>query len=346
MPGEPIWMGYLPLERCYNFDPTPADFTAKQAAHVLGVEGNMWTEHASQERIDWQLYPRLCAVAEVGWTPEGRRDFDDFKGRLNTHYVRLDALGVEYFIAPPTCAADSVLDPNGAQVGEIDSPCNRRFEFTTGAATATLAASMKHGQLRYTLDGSEPAPSSPAYVEPIRVTESTIIKARTFVPTERGSRTAEFRFRKLAPIAAVDVPDPKPGLSYAYYEGQWRSLPDFEQLTPLATGVAAVADTSVRQRDTQHALLFTGYLKVLADGMYTIHVTSDDGSRLWIHDELLIEHDGLHAASDESGRIMLKAGLHPIRIEYFQAGGHSTLTVSYESHTINKQELPPSALLH
>ncbi|MBN2447815.1 MAG: family 20 glycosylhydrolase, partial [Phycisphaerae bacterium] len=346
LPGEPIWMGYLPLERCYSFDPTPPEFTPEQAAHVLGVEGNIWTEHAAQERIDWQVFPRLCAIAEIGWTPESHRDFAQFKQRLETHYGRLDALGVDYFIAPPTCHAESVFDPNGVQVGELDSPCNRRFEFNTDAASAALAVNTQHGQVRYTLDGSEPAPTSPVYADPIRITGSTVIKARTFLPTDRGSMTAEFRFRKLAPIAAADVPNAQPGLGYSYYEGQWKVLPDFSKLTPLATGVAKIADTTVRQRDTQHALLFTGYVKVPADGLYTFHVTSDDGCRMWVHDELVVEHDGLHRATEESGRITLKAGLHPVKIEYFQAGGHTKLSIAYEGPGVDKHEIPTEAWWH
>ena len=99
--GEPTWMGYIPLERCYEFEPTPTELTPEQAKHVLGLEGNMWTEHAPQERVDWQVFPRLCALAEVAWSPKDRRNWEDFQARLQKHYHRLDALGVTYFIPPP-----------------------------------------------------------------------------------------------------------------------------------------------------------------------------------------------------------------------------------------------------
>jgi len=95
--GEPTRMGYLPLERCYEFEPTPAGLTPKQARHILGLEGNMWTEHAPQQRVDWQVFPRLCALAEVGWSPKKLRNWEDFSERMKTHYRQLDALGVTYF---------------------------------------------------------------------------------------------------------------------------------------------------------------------------------------------------------------------------------------------------------
>jgi hexosaminidase len=96
-PGEPTWMGFIDLKTAYSFEPTPPQLDPEQARHVLGAEGNMWTEHAPQERVDHQVFPRLCALAEVTWSPAQRRDWKGFQERMKTHYRRLDALGVHYF---------------------------------------------------------------------------------------------------------------------------------------------------------------------------------------------------------------------------------------------------------
>jgi hexosaminidase len=95
-PSAPEWMGLIALEQIYSFEPTPPELTAEQARHVLGGEGNVWTEYAPQERVDYQAFPRLCALAEVLWSPKGQRDWDDFQERMTVHYRRLDALGVQY----------------------------------------------------------------------------------------------------------------------------------------------------------------------------------------------------------------------------------------------------------
>ena len=105
VPGEPTNMGFLPLERVYEFEPTPAELSPEQARHVLGLEGNMWTEHAPQSRVDWQVFPRLCAIAEVGWSPKEARQWDDFAARMKTHCRRLDALGIKYFVPSPPAAS-------------------------------------------------------------------------------------------------------------------------------------------------------------------------------------------------------------------------------------------------
>ena len=94
---EPIPVGIvLTVADVYGFEPIPAELTKDEARHVLGGQANIWTEHMDSPRlVDFFAFPRLCALAEVLWSTEGR-DYDDFAGRLDEHLARLDALGVEY----------------------------------------------------------------------------------------------------------------------------------------------------------------------------------------------------------------------------------------------------------
>jgi hexosaminidase len=92
----PDWMGVLPTEKVYSFEPLPENLTPEQQRHILGGEGNVWTEFAPQEEIDSRAYPRLTALAEVLWSPKEARNWKDFSNRLKTHYKRLDTLGVDY----------------------------------------------------------------------------------------------------------------------------------------------------------------------------------------------------------------------------------------------------------
>ena len=96
-PDEPIPVSIpLTLEDTYGFEPVPDALTEEQAAHVLGGQANVWTEHIDSPRmVDFYVFPRLCAIAEALWT-DGKRDFAEFRGRLDEHLTRLDALGVEY----------------------------------------------------------------------------------------------------------------------------------------------------------------------------------------------------------------------------------------------------------
>ncbi len=88
----------LALEKAYAFEPTPPELSAEAAQHILGVEPCLWG--FGQHRHDELVFPRLCAFAEVGWSPKEHRDWADFQARLKPHGRRLDELGIDYHRDP------------------------------------------------------------------------------------------------------------------------------------------------------------------------------------------------------------------------------------------------------
>ncbi|OIH95259.1 hypothetical protein BIU90_03615 [Curtobacterium sp. MCBA15_001] len=100
LPNEPIPVSIvLGVDDVFRFDPVPEDLTDAERAHVIGGQGNMWTEHVDDVRkLDYQLFPRVAALSEALWSADvaGPRDLDDFRGRLVEHLARLQAMGVEY----------------------------------------------------------------------------------------------------------------------------------------------------------------------------------------------------------------------------------------------------------
>ncbi|WP_329591910.1 beta-N-acetylhexosaminidase [Streptomyces sp. NBC_01005] len=100
-PDEPMPIGFVrTLEDVYRFEPVPAGLSEEAARHILGTQANVWTEvMQNRARVDYQVFPRLAAFAEVAWSPlpaSAERDFAAFERRMTTHYARLDALGVDY----------------------------------------------------------------------------------------------------------------------------------------------------------------------------------------------------------------------------------------------------------
>jgi hexosaminidase len=312
------------LERAYSFEPTPEDLTPEQATHILGVEGNMWTEGTPQDRIEHQVYPRLCALAEVGWSPKQLRDWGDFARRMQVHYRRLDALGVTYYVTPPRCLMQDTIFADSVEVA-FDNPAGC-------------------GVVRYTLDGTDPTPDSPAYTEPLRLTDTTTVKARLFLDSGNASDVVAFTFTSRRPLEPVVAPSAQPGLRYEYYEGEWDRLPDFDALRAAATGIAKSFDISQRKRDDRFAFRFTGYIDVPADGIYTFRLTSDDGSKLWIGDLLVVDNDGLHSMVERRGQVLLKAGRHPITVAMFEATEVEGLSVAYEGPGVSRQPIPAAVL--
>jgi hexosaminidase len=97
-PGEPLAIGgFVPLEAVYGFDPVPEGFSAAEAKHILGTQGQLWTEYIADQRyLEYMAFPRLTALAEVAWTPAQRKDYKGFLDRLRVHEQRLDNIGVNY----------------------------------------------------------------------------------------------------------------------------------------------------------------------------------------------------------------------------------------------------------
>lgn len=152
--------------------------------------------------------------------------------------------------------------------------------------------------------------------------------------------------RTLTPVEPVSAAGGTPGIAYAYYEGQWEKLPDFDSLKPVKEGVVDTISLSPKGRDHTFALRFRGLVEAPANGVYRFMVKSNDGSKLLIGDQVVVDNDGLHAMQEASGVVALKKGLHPITILYFDAGGEQGLAVAYDGPGIKKQAIPAKALFH
>jgi hexosaminidase len=99
---QPIAIGgFTDLAESYSYEPTPAELSADEAKHILGVQGNVWTEYMKTPAyVQYMVWPRATALAEVGWTSKEGKNFEDFSKRMEIHKKRLDFLGVNYFGAP------------------------------------------------------------------------------------------------------------------------------------------------------------------------------------------------------------------------------------------------------
>ncbi|MGN0032318.1 MAG: beta-N-acetylhexosaminidase [Candidatus Limimorpha sp.] len=151
------WAGITSLEKTYSFDPIGSfNLDDEQMRLVLGPQGGCWTECMQvKDFADYQIFPKLLALSEIGWTDYDKRDWADFEKRLfNSHYDRLYAMDLKFRIAPP-------------EVSYQDG---------------TLVASKENGALdiRYTDDGSVPNLESPLYNEPVKTDSPENYRFATF----------------------------------------------------------------------------------------------------------------------------------------------------------------------
>jgi hypothetical protein len=237
---------------------------------------------------------------------------------------------LEYCLEPDVVPTDGI--PDGVFVGETE---------------IVLTCAVKDTRIRYTLDGTEPTPESALYEGPIRIRENCTLHARAF-RTKGGEtvpigRTAVIKRTQTQFLEAVAVKNAENGLDYTYFEGDWSALPDFSNLQPVRTGTCGRFVMQPHREDS-FAFRFAGFIRVETDGIYSFHTISDDGSRLWVGDRLVVDNDGLHAPEQKAGQIALKAGFHPITVAMFEKDGGEELDVLFSGPGMSPRRIPEEAL--
>lgn len=145
---------------------------------------------------------------------------------------------------------------------------------------------------------------------------------------------------------SIELKKPKSGVMCQYYEGRWSFIPVFDSLKAKRTETAEQFVIPQNNSGDNFAVQYSGYIKILKDGSYTFFANSDDGATVTVDGELVVDNDGQHAPQEESGTIVLKAGLHPITVGFFQASGGKVLDVSIEGPGMKKQIISKEMLFH
>ena len=161
---EKLCMGhFVPLKEVYDYNPVPEVLKPEERQYIKGVEARVWTEYMENpQRVEYMAYPRALAVAESGWSNPSGKNWENFVERLQDHFGRLDARGVNYsknlynvFI---TITKDDIY-----------------------SKVATIRTDMPGVDIYYTLDGSEPSNASNLYTKPFVINKSEVVKARAFL---------------------------------------------------------------------------------------------------------------------------------------------------------------------
>ncbi|MCO5239689.1 MAG: PA14 domain-containing protein [Chitinophagaceae bacterium] len=160
--------------------------------------------------------------------------------------------------------------------------------------------------------------------------------------------TYYYKVRAINQYGESDFDKAGPGVDYAYYEKTGMEVvPDFNTMTPLKTGRVNTFGLGMQMRQDNFALKFEGYINIITEGDYIFYLNSDDGSRLYIDDNLVVNYDGLHGAAGDVAALVpihLSAGPHSIRVTFFEATGNEVLIVKYEGPGVTKKEIPANVL--
>lgn len=159
---EPLAIGgYVSVERVYSYEPIDPSLTADEAAHVIGVQANLWTEYVPTfSQLEYMELPRLAALSEVQWTMPDKKNYDNFLQRLPRLISIYDQEGYNYAKHVFNVKAEYITD------------------YVNNSIKVVLSA-IGNSPIYYTLDGSEPTEKSQLYSDTLSLKESCVLKAMT-----------------------------------------------------------------------------------------------------------------------------------------------------------------------
>lgn len=212
----------------------------------------------------------------------------------------------------------------------------------TNSVVVTLSDATPGTTIYYTLDTTIPTTNSFLYTAPFVLNDSTVVKVRAFKPGAAASAVASATFLNSSAVGSGT------GLQGEYFSNQLMTLNDPPTLVRTDATVdfnwgAGSPDASISANS--FTVRWTGAVQPQFDDTYTFYTTTDDGVRLWVNDQLLIDHWVNQSSVEWSGTIALAAQQrYNIRMEYFENGGDAVARLAWSSPTITKSSIPPTQL--
>lgn len=174
---QPLAFGAcVPIGQTYSYDPAPDSLGTDICKYILGVQGNVWAEYLpTYEHAEYMIYPRIIALAEVGWTPVKNKHPESFKRRINNEIRHIKAKGYNPFTLSELVQTNQTVD------------------YAKKRIMLSLTSEKYPIDIRYTTDGSEPTASSKLYKKPFAVKDSILLTARLFDGNKPLGKSLELR---------------------------------------------------------------------------------------------------------------------------------------------------------
>ncbi|MBB6109058.1 hexosaminidase [Mucilaginibacter lappiensis] len=312
-PSEPLaGGGYTPLSKVYNYEPITKELSGDEAKYIKGVQANAWSEYlASTAQAEHQIFPRILALAEIGWTAKQNKSYPNFLKRLRYEQPLLKQLNIN--------AADT-----------FDEITDSVTESADHQVQLALISTLPSGQIYYTIDGTVPGLKSKRYNKPFIVSTSGQIKAVVFNGAKQYGRVYEkdFHLHKAIGKTVTLVNQPQGGYnpgntfglvngvfgSKLYNDGQWYGFngDDLEAVVDLGK-VQSVSQLGIN-------ILKYHWQKMWEPTLLTFETSADGKTYTEAYRQTTFNDNGINA---------VRANLKPTKARYIRVKG------------INKGIIPP-----
>lgn len=297
---------------------------------ALNVELSFYHHHQvdilkSKQKI--KLMPGEEKVMEISLEAHEQIDYDDL-GYLR-YYWKLSYDGAEY--------KDFYLDGNADFSIASGTPDYFKPQTPEFVGSTKITFNNPFDLLKTELKINGVKADMKSFSDKNELSESTDLEVVLANDKNQSTARAQKSYEKISYLKGKKVKKAVPGLTYAYYEGNYSGIPDFNELVPVREGVTDDFDVGdIAERKNNFGIRFTGYIEIPEEGMYYFRCRADEAGTLKIHDKLICE-DGTGAAFIErekqagsTGAIALSKGMHPVEIDYYENLGNERLRFYYK----------------
>ncbi len=340
--SEPLNIGnHLSLEKVYSYNPMPKELNADEQKYILGVQGNVWTEYMkTPEKVEYMVFPRALALAEVAWSPQENKNYEDFRVRAYSQFERLDKQNVNYRIPEPEGLSNYLL-PKGDSFALDLKPFSEKSKILYAENIA----------------GLDESPT--VYKSPIKIefeANQVFKKIDTIVVNAKGRKSSVYSaiFLKREMIEGVEPTDKRPGVFFKLFKGTFSSVKDLDLETkPFESGESKSIQLPQFKSKTNDfkepfAVVFDGYISVLEDAIYEFHIeTQSSGVFLMIgNEEAIVGNDKSQPDITDRGVVPLKKGFHRVRLKYFQTNENGVLNLRWGKKGTGLRRIYGNELVH
>lgn len=306
---EPMAIGgYSTLKTVYSYDPVPKELKENGRAHyVMGVQANCWSEYMlNVGTLEYRLYPRALALAEVAWTQPENKDYADFERRVDNEGARrLHYMGAAQHIPP--------VEQEGA--------CLDHVVFTDSAIVRLTT--VRPERIVYTLNGQTPTAASVTYTEPLVLTKTTEVKCAAILPCGLMSPVRTIHYEKQSLSETARTGKLRPGLMLKKWEGFYASpfrleankCSEVKHVDRIEALRLQNKRNNAMRGLADYAAEVSGYVSIPTDG---VNEFATNNVLLWIDGTLVIDNSQLTTPRHyiNKGTRALKSGLHEIKVVF------------------------------
>ena len=267
---EPVAIGgYTTLEETYSYNPIPKAIAADKVHHVIGAQCNIWTEYMyTSDLVEYFIFPRVIAVAELTWSPLDAKNYKDFERRIDNALVRLDGHHINYHIPLP------------------EGPLSDYVAYTD--STILKFKNTRNYPMVYTVDGSEPTAKSTQYANPLSFDADAVVKIATLLPSGKMSKVRTLTVKK-EELSAAFTGETKAGVKMSKLDGHFLNAEAYAKANFVNPIVVEYFNSfSQTAYKKPHVEMYEGYFELPEDGVYTI---ASDNEELWIDGVRVIDNN-------------------------------------------------------